>query len=178
MEIKEDEIKDIKKIGNLHSSEVKLITLKGGFHIGVGKKNKNSNKSEILAVGSHPALVSHQIEKKYKTDFEQTMNKHEGAIAETVEDFSHNLSAVQKEMLGLDIYAIKKGEQIEFKVTKHNFEIFSIQAETDSEDIVLVKTEKNEDKLLKANRQELSKNLSSTIKEYAKKNGLNIKKNF
>ena len=67
MDIKEDEIKDIKKLGTLNGSEVKLVTLKGGFHIGMGKKRENSRKSEILAVGSHPALVSHQISKKYES---------------------------------------------------------------------------------------------------------------
>lgn len=178
MDIKEDEIKEIKQIGRLHSSEVKLITLKGGFHIGVGKKRKNSNKSEILAVGSHPALVSHQIEKKYKTDFEQSMNKNEGELPTTVENFSHHLTSAQKDVLGLDIYSIKKGEEIDFKITKHNFEIFSIHAENDGDNVTLLKTEKNEDKLFKINKKELSKNLQETIKEYASKNGLNIKKKF
>ncbi len=178
MEIKEDEVKTIKKIGKLHGSEVKLVTLKGGFHIGMGKKNKSSKKSEILAIGSHPALVAHQIEKKYDQKFEQSMVKNEGEIVSTVEDFSHTLNSTLKNVLGLDIYAIKKAEKVEFKVTKHKFEIFSIQASEGLSEITLEKTQKNLDRLNKLDKSELSKNLDKAIKEYAKNNNLKIKKNF
>ena len=44
MEIKEDEIKEVRKLGTLNGSEVKLVTLKGGFHIGMGKKDKNCQR--------------------------------------------------------------------------------------------------------------------------------------
>ena len=178
MEIKQDEIKDIKKIGTLNGSEVKLITLKGGFHIGMGKKEKNSRKSDILAVGSHPALISHQISKKFTGKFEQKMTKSESEAAPAVMDYSHNLNSTQKNVLGLDIYAIKKNEQIEFKVTKHNFEIFSIQANENTGEIILEKTEKDDSKFSNINKRELSENLEKTIKEYAKENNLIIKKKF
>jgi hypothetical protein len=177
MEIKQDEIKEVKKLGTLHDSEVKLVTLKGGFHIGMGKKNKNSKTSDILAVGSHPALVSHQISKKYDQKFEQAMAKSEKEALPSVTEYSHNLNSVEKNVLGLDIYAVKKNERVQFKVTKHNFEIFSIHANENAGEIVLEKTEKgripnNIDK------KELSKNLEKTIQEYAKKNSLSVKKNF
>ena len=178
MEIKKDEIKEIKKLGTLHGSEVKLITLKGGFHVGLGKKGKNSTKTDILAVGSHPALVSHQISKKYNQNFEQAMAKSEKDIMPTVRDFSNNLDSTQKNVLGLDIFALKKNEKIEFKITKHNFEIFSIQATENGGEITLEKTEKNIDRLKNVDKAELSKNLESAIKEYASENGLQIKKKF
>lgn len=178
MEIKEDEIKETKNIGTLHNSEVKLISLKGGFHIGVGKKQANSKSSDILAVGSHPAIVSHQISKKYNDKFEQKMEKNEGDSLPSIIEYSHNLSSANKNVLGLDIYAIKKNEKTEFKVTKHNFEIFSIQTSESNGSIVLEKTEKNIDRLKNVDKTELSKNLEKTIKEYATKNGLKIKKKF
>jgi hypothetical protein len=177
VDIKQDEIKEVKKIGTLHGSEVKLVTLKGGFHIGMGKKGKKSKKSEILAVGSHPALVSHQISKKH-TNFEQAMAKNEADALPSVTDYSHNLSSTEKNVRGLDIVAMKKNEKIEFQVTKHNFEIFSIEASECDGHIVLEKTSKNEEMLASLNKQELSKKLTKSIKEYAKEHDLKIKKNF
>jgi hypothetical protein len=178
VEIKEDEIKEVKKLGTLHGSEVKLITLKGGFHIGMGKNSSNAKKSDILAVGSHPALVSHQIAKKFETKFEQSMAKNEKDQLPSLRDYSHNLTSSQKNVLGLDIYAMKKNENVEFTVTKHNFEIFSITANESGGEIVLEKTEKNDDRLKNVNKKDLSKNLEKSIKEYAKEHNLKIKKNF
>ena len=178
MDIKEDEIKDIKQLGTLHGSEVKLITLKGGFHIGMGKKSKTSKSSDILAVGSHPALISHQITKKFNNKFEQSMAKNESEAMPEVIDCSHNLNSTQRNVLGLDIYTIKKNEIVEFKVTKHNFEIFSIQANESGSEITLEKTAKNEDRLANLDKVELSKNLEKTIKEYATGKSLKINKKF
>lgn len=178
MEIKQDEVKDVKKIGSLNGSEVKLVTLKGGFHIGMGKKNSSSNKSEILAVGSHPALVSHQIEKQFKTKFEQSMQKNEGETETIVKDLSHNLNSTQKNVLGLDIFVIQKSESIEFQITKHKFEIFSIEADLNGSELNLLKTEKNSDRLGKLNKKELSESMEKAIVEFANVNSLDIKKSF
>jgi S-adenosylmethionine synthetase len=177
MDIKLDEIKDSKKIGTLNGSEVKVITLKGGFHIGMGVKNKNSKKSEILAVGSHPALVSHQISKKHK-GFEEAMAKNEKETMPSVIDYSHNLTSAERNVRGLDIIAMKKNENINFQVTKHNFGIFKIEGYEDNDSIVLEKTHKDSEKLSTLDIQKLSKNLNKTIKEYAKENRLKIKINF
>lgn len=178
MDIKEDEVKEIKKLGTMHGSDVKLVTLKGGFHIGLGKKKSNSKKSEILAAGSHPALVSHQISKKYDKNFQEVMSKNEKDTPPEVSDFSHNLSSSQKNVLGLDIYCIKKNENIEFNITKHNFEIFSVKATETGDEIILEKTEKNAERLKNIDKLNLSKNLQKTITEYAKSKGLKIKKEF
>jgi len=178
MEIKEDEVKEVRKIGKLNDSEVKLVTLKGGFHIGMGVKDKNSKKSEILAVGSHPAIVSHQISKKYENKFEQAMAKNESEAMGSVSDYSHNLDSAQKNVLGIDIYAIKKNQELEFKVTKHNFEIFSIKATENSDSLTLEKTEKDTSKMGSVDKKRLSQSLEKSIKEYAKENKLNIKKKF
>lgn len=178
MDIKEDEIKEVNKLGNLNGDEVKLITLKGGLHIGVGKKTENSNKSAILAIGSHPALVSYQISKKFEQKFEETLNKSEGKISPEVTNYSKNLSSMNKNIMGLDIYAIKTGENVDFKITKHNFEIFSIQAVDDGQTLSLNKTSKNEERLSKLNKAELSKNLEKAIRQFAKNSKLKIKKKF
>lgn len=178
MDLKEDEIKEVTKLGNLNGDEVKLVTLKGGLHIGIGKKSDDSNKSTILAVGSHPALVSYQISKKYEQKFEQNLTKNESEKNPEVIDFSKNLSKLNKNILGLDIYVLKKHDEINFKITKHNFEIFSIKA-TEKDDVLsLEKTFKDEQKLSKLDKKELSKSLEKTIKEFAKDNKLKIEKKF
>jgi len=178
VEIKEDEIKEVKKLGTLNGSEVKLITLKGGFHIGMGKKESSAKKSDILAVGSHPALISHQISQKFKSKFEQSMAKNEKDQMPSLKDYSHNLTSTQKNVLGLDIYAMKKNENVEFTVTKHNFEIFSISANESGGEIVLEKTEKNKERLKNIDKKGLSQKLEKSIKEYAKEHNMTLKKNF
>lgn len=177
MDIKEDEVKEIKKIGTLNGSEVKLVTLKGGFHIGMGKKGKNNQKTEILAVGSHPALVCHQISKKHN-NFEQIMEKNESESIPNVMDYSHNLSSAEKNIRGLDIFVMQKNDKIEFQITKHNFEIFKIEAFENGNEIVLEKTHKDLGKISNLNIDQLSKSLNKTIKEYAKQKNLKIKTNF
>lgn len=178
MDIKEDEIKEVNKLGNLNGDEVKLVTLKGGLHIGIGKKAENSQKSSILAVGSHPALVSYQISKKFEQKFEETLNKSEGKPSPEVTNYSKTLSPMNKNILGIDIYAIKNGDKVDFKITKHNFEIFSIQANKDDSTLSLNKTFKNEERLSRLDKAELSKSLEKAIKQFAKKNKLKIEKKF
>lgn len=178
MEINQDEVKEIKNIGKLNDSEVKLVTLKGGFHIGMGKKSKEAKKSDILAVGSHPALITHQISKKFEGKFEESMAKNEKEAMPNVTECSDNLSKSQKNVLGLDIFVLEKNENVEFKVTKHNFEIFNIKATRDSDNVILEKTEKNSERLKNVDKKELSKSLEKTIQEFARANKLKIKKNF
>ena len=49
MEIKPDEVEEIKVIGKLNGEDVKLIKTHGGFHVAMGKKDKKSYKAEALA---------------------------------------------------------------------------------------------------------------------------------
>lgn len=178
MDIKEDEIKEISKLGSLNGSEVKLITLKGGFHIGVGKTKEDSKTADILAVGSHPALISYQIQKKFDKKFEETLNKNENHPCHEVTDYSNNLDHKENEQLGLDIYAIKTNQDIDFKLTKHNFEIFSIKACVEGKELVLNKSTKNAEQLKSLNKKEISKKIEKSIKDFAKANKLKIKKQF
>jgi S-adenosylmethionine synthetase len=96
----------------------------------------------------------------------------------SVIDYSHNLTSAERNVRGLDIIAMKKNENINFQVTKHNFGIFKIEGYEDNDSIVLEKTHKDSEKLSTLDIQKLSKNLNKTIKEYAKENRLKIKINF
>lgn len=178
MDIKEDEIKEIKKIGSLNGGEVKLITLKGGFHIGVGKKNKNSKKPDILAVGSHPALINYQIEKKHGIDYEQVMTKNETEAMPTVTEYSHNLKSSFKNILGMDIYAMKKSDSVQFKLTKHNFDICTVETSEDGEEIVVHDFNWEQSKVDKMSKNDLDvvcDNIIDSIYEYATQNNLKVK---
>ena len=81
MEIKPNEVDEVKVIGKLNGDDVKLVKTHGGFHIAMGKKDKKSNKAEALAAGSHQALVAYQIEKIHGNDFEPTIFKSEANSA-------------------------------------------------------------------------------------------------
>ena len=105
------------------------------------------------------------------------MAKNEKEAMPSVTDYSSNLSSIEKNVRGLDIFAMKKNEKIEFQITKHNFEIFSISASECDGNIILEQTNKNERELANLDKHNLSKNLSKTIKQYAEEHDLKIKKN-
>lgn len=175
MEIKKDEIKEVKVIGTLNGKEVKLITLKGGFNIGLGAGSKD--KEDVLAVGSHPAIVCHHISKKYANKFEEKMNKSEEENLGTVFEYSQNLSPIESDTLGFDIYAIKKNDSVIFKLTKHNFDVFDIVASESEGSLVLEKTYKQ--RPIPENVRDLfSEKLQKTIEQYAQENELKISKKF
>jgi hypothetical protein len=175
VEIKKDEIKETKIIGKLNGKDVKLVTLKGGFNIGIGVASKD--KEDVLAVGSHAAIVCHQISKKFANQFEESMNKSEEDSLGTVIEYSQNLSPIEADTLGFDIYAIKKNESVVFKLTKHNFDVFEIIASEQNNKLVLEKTIKQ--RPIPENVKDLfSEKLDKTIKQYAHENGLKINKKF
>jgi hypothetical protein len=178
VEIKQDEIKEVKKIGKLNGDDVKIIALKGGFHIGMGKKEKNSNKVDILAVGSHPALIHHQISKQYPNSFEQTLQKSESNLLPSIEEHSQFLDKKHRDLLGLDIYVMKKNEEVQFKITQHNLDVFTINAKESNGTLELNKTEKHSKTLNNMDIKDLSKSLEKSIQQYAKKHNVSIKKKF
>ena len=118
MEIKPEEVKQIKTIGSLHGDEVKLILTKGGFNVAVGRRNKNSKKVEALAAGSHAALVNHQLTKQFKNSFEPVLAKSESEQMEKVEDKSNLLPAEISDK-GIELYILSKSNKLDFVVYKH-----------------------------------------------------------
>lgn len=167
MEIDKKEIREVKKLGTLDGSEVKLVSLKGGFHIGLGKK-KNGQKDEILAAGSHPAIVAHQISKTYGHSFEQTLNKSEQESMPAVVDYSHTIEASLIKNEGYDIYALKNNTQCEFKLTKHNFDVCTILAKDNGSEIVIEKYIHSSKPIAKEVSETLSKAMDESIKDFAK----------
>lgn len=118
MDIDPSEIHSVKTIGQLNDNEVALVTLKGGFNIAVGKKDRKSNKNEVLAGGSHPGIVLHQVNKSY-SGFVESISKSETEYYK-LEDFSQ---MVNKNESGYQLLTIEESDKIGFYVLKNDEEL-------------------------------------------------------
>lgn len=138
MDILPDEVESIKTIGNLHGDEVKIVKTYGGYHIAVGKKKKSSKKSEALAAGSHQALVAHQLQKEYGSDFQPAIFKSEHDQLEKVEVKTEYLPSdmISK---GVELYTLSKGNKIDFVLYKHGLTIGEYKSEVEDKTLVIKK---------------------------------------
>ena len=118
MDIDPSEIHSVRTIGQLNDDDVALVTLKGGFNIAVGKKDKKSNKSEVLAGGSHPGLVLHQVNKNYAS-FVESITKSETEYYK-LEDFTTMLG---KNESNFQLVTIEESDKIDFYVLKNTEEL-------------------------------------------------------
>lgn len=125
IELDSSDIADVKIIGELNGEKVKLLRTTGGFNIIVGKRNKSDKNVDTLAVGSHPAIAVHQVEKSFR-GFEKIITKSEGSEEfSNVENYTHNLSKNMQDD-GFELFAISKTGETEFISTKKNIEIAKI----------------------------------------------------
>ena len=122
MQIKPNEVENIKVIGELNGQPVKLLKTIGGYHVAIGAKTKGSKTVEPLAAGSHPALVNHQIEKEFKKDFQPSIMKSEAETFPIVKEFTNKLSQ-QMVNEGFQVFSLKKNNEINFIATKHGAEV-------------------------------------------------------
>ena len=120
MQIKPNEVSTIEDIGTLNGNPVKLVKLKGGFHIAVGRK-RGSPSEEALGAGSHSAIVKYNLEKQYP-DYQPSMMKSEGHIEPIVEQHTHFLADDLRKS-GHEIYSVQTGVDIEFYVTLEKSDI-------------------------------------------------------
>jgi len=125
MQIDPKEVAGIEEAGMLDGHPVKLVRLKGGFFIAVGKP-RGKSKEEALAAGSHGAIVKFNIEKSYP-DFQPVMMKSEGMHPAVAESHSHFLSEDLRKS-GHDIFSVKEGETVNFYITKHNMNVHVIES--------------------------------------------------
>ena len=137
MDLKPEEIDTIKTVGSLNGDEVKLIRLKGGLHIAVGKGNKKDKENKPLAVASHPGIILHQIEKEFKTDFHRTMAKSEAEDLGNLTSFSH-IVPDDKSNKGYDMFSLEKNGIVEYTVTKFNINVANLSLYKNSEEILSV----------------------------------------
>lgn len=125
MKINPSEIDTIEEVGLLDGSPVKLIRLKGGFHIGIA--SIRGRPEEAIAAGSHPAIVKFNIEKQYPQFQPSMMKSEEFSEFSSVERHSHFLSDDLRKS-GHDIYSIQKGNSVDFFITKHNLNVATVNS--------------------------------------------------
>jgi hypothetical protein len=125
IELDSSDIADVKIIGELNGEKVKLLRTTGGFNIVVGKRHKSDKNIDTLAVGSHPAIAVHQVEKAFKgfqKDITKTENNEESA---NIENFTSKFSkSMQND--GFELFCIMKSDATDFIATKRNIEIAKI----------------------------------------------------
>lgn len=140
MEIRPSEVDTVDLIGDLDGEGVQLVRTKGGLYVAVGKL-RGKNKGEVLAAGSHPAIVRYNIEKSYSA-FQPAMMKSEEASGQEFVTGMSNLLPKQMVDKGFDFYAIKKSNSYDFVLTKQNMEVLKYQAESVDSDIIIGKSDK------------------------------------
>jgi hypothetical protein len=127
MTIDPSEIDNIEEIGTLDDGKIKLIKTVGGLHLAVGKEKKDE-QDKILGYSSHPAIVKHQLRKKFPMRFAESMSKSEGEPKEIAANYDSVLSKELRDS-GYDVYALSKGAETNFVVTHHNLEILRAAAD-------------------------------------------------
>lgn len=136
MQIKPDEVESTTVVGRLHDDDVKMVKLKGGFHILIGKKERNSRKADALAAGSHPGIVTYQIEKTYGSEFQPAIFKSEQDALHKVEDKTDNLPEIAKNS-GLELYVLNKANKYDFVLCKHGLELAKYETEIENGELVI-----------------------------------------
>jgi len=173
MDIKPKEVESVKTIGNLFENDVKLVKTIGGFYLAIGKKKKNSRKTEALAAGSHQAIVAHQLCKEYGSDFQPAIFKSVQDQLERVEDKTNYLPRISIEK-GVELYTLSKSNKFEFILCKRGITIGKYDAETDGKSLILKNNYFNSE--VRADRR-TAEALSKAMKDKAYELGLSeIKK--
>ena len=94
----------------------------------VGLKKKGKKKPEVLAAGSHPALVSYQLSKEFNADFKPKLCKSESDIMPDVEETTENLSDELKNK-GFESFILKKGNNLQFIISRFGLDIIKYDTE-------------------------------------------------
>jgi len=136
MEVKPEEIKEIKTIGSLNNEDVKMLVLKGGLYMAVGKKTKNGKKDQLLTAGSHQGIIAHQISKEYGQDFHPAMFKSESEQMPNVENKSSYLP-VGLYNSGVELFAINKNNNLDFIIYKYGLTICKYETEVEDNNLII-----------------------------------------
>lgn len=139
MDIKSEDVEEIKDIGSLYDDGVKLLKTRGGFHIAVGKKEKNSKKASALAAGNHPAIVMHEIGKLYK-DFQPIIQKSESKIPPKITEKTEKLNKSMTNH-GYRAYSLEKSNQIDFVITQYGLDKALCSFSKEGGNLVLAKSQ-------------------------------------
>lgn len=164
MQIKPSDVADIQEIGDLEGEPVQLVRTTGGFHMAVGRR-KGKKDSEILAAGSHAAIVKYNVEKQYK-GFRPNLEKSEQET-DMVTEHSTLLSksAINE---GFSLLSLEKPNKIEYIITKNNQEYTNFKAEIVGSKMVIL----SPTKLIKNEESHLTNSVALAAAQDAHKLGL------
>lgn len=170
MEILPNEVKEVKTVGTLNGDDVKMVVTDGGFHVFVGKKKKNSKKSEAIAASSHRALGIHQLQKEYGSDFEPAIFKSEADQLEKVESKTEYLPSnlISK---GVELFVLSKGSDVNVVLYKRGLTLGQYNGEIEKQSLVLKSHEFNKEAV--GNDFRVAKAISRALKD--KVHDLNLK---
>lgn len=138
IEIKESEIDSVDSIGDLSGEQVKLVKTKGGLYIAIGRP-RGKKKDEVIAAGSHPAIVRYNIEKSF-AEFQPSMMKSEIFERSAVSGMT-DLLPLNMRNKGYDLYVIKKSNEVDFVITKSQIEVVKYQGHLVDSDLIVMKTD-------------------------------------
>ena len=136
MQIKPNEVKEVKVIGRLNGDDVKAVITDGGFNVAMGKKEKNSKSADALAAGSHLALVQYQLERTYGSDFQPSMFKSESDQLADVEEKTSTLPT-EAQNAGIELFILNKSNNLDFIMCKHGLEIAKYETEHNADELVI-----------------------------------------
>ena len=136
MDIRPEEVKEVKIVGKLHGDDVKAVVTTGGFHVLFGKKEKNSRKAKALAAASHIALATYQIEKMHGDAFEPSIFKSEAEQLPKVEDKTNVLPEVAKNA-GIELYVLSKCNNLDFVLCKNSIELAKYETEYSGQNLTV-----------------------------------------
>jgi hypothetical protein len=139
IEIKPSEIDSVDSIGDLAGEQVKLVKTKGGLYIAVGRP-RGKKKEEVIAAGSHPAIVRYNIEKSF-SEFRPSMMKSESGEESLVAGMT-DLLPLKMRSSGYDLYVVKKSNEVDFILTKSQIEVLRYNGHLVDSDLVVSKTDK------------------------------------
>ena len=168
MDIKPDEIKKIKVVGDLNGDKVKMLVTKGGFHLFVGKKKASSKKTEALAASSHQAIGMHQLEKEF-SDFKSIINKSEDEIQEKLNDCTEYLPNTLIKN-GYELYTLKKHNDINFIMCQHGINVMDYTGKITDNELELFKNSITNNN---CNPEILSKCMTKLVEIFVKENNIN-----
>jgi hypothetical protein len=139
MDVKPSEIEEVKVIGNIEGKPVKLIKTAGGFWMAIGAP-RGKAKEEALAAGSHPAIVKYNVQKQH-SDYQPVLEKSETEPETDVTGLSELLPKTSRDQ-GFDLYSLKKGNEINYVVTKFGSEAIAFRATIVDDAVVMAKANK------------------------------------
>lgn len=165
--IKPEEIDDIFDIGELNGQPVKVIKTIGGFYAATAKEA--NGKDAVLAGGSHPALVRHQLVKRFGKNFHPSLLKSENK--QTNAQVIEKTKFLSKDQIdkGFDLNAVIQDGDVNLIIQHHGVPVLSQKALAKSDSLEIRDLDiKNFEKSQNLFENGISKNLLLAFAETAK----------